>query len=677
MTISQRTETRADLDANSINAIRFLAVDAVQKANSGHPGLPMGAAVMAYVLWMRHMRYNPRNPEWFNRDRFVLSAGHGSMLLYAMLHLTGYDVSMDDLKAFRQWGSITPGHPENFLTPGVEVTTGPLGQGFANGVGMAMAERFLAERFNTDEHAIVDHYTYAIVSDGDLMEGVSAEAASYAGTQHLGKLIYLYDSNQISIEGDTDVTFRENVADRFRAYGWQVIGPIDGMDIDAVDAAVHEAKRNPDQPSLIVCRTIIGYGSPNKASTGDVHGAPLGVDEVELTKENLGWPLEPEFHVPDDVREHFGSAVKRGEQLEAEWNELFGQYRDANADKAAEFERAMSGALPENWDAGVPVFKPDDGPMATRSASGKVLNGLFQNLPDLIGGSADLAPSNNTWLKDGGLFGWEKGGHNLQFGVREHAMGSLCVGMAHHGGVIPYCATFLVFSDYMRPPVRLASLSRQRVVFVYTHDSIGLGEDGPTHQPIEHLMALRVVPRLHVIRPADANEVAEAWRQALLYEDGPTALALTRQNLPIIDREKYADASGLAKGAYIIREAGGQPDLVILATGSEVSLAIDAAEQLDADGLKVQVVSMPCWELFDEQPDSYREEVIPRGVPRLAVEAGATLGWYKYVGEDGAVIGIDRFGASAPGKTVMKEYGFSVENVVEQARALLGQQEAG
>ena len=677
MTISQRTETRADLDANSINAIRFLAVDAVQKANSGHPGLPMGAAVMAYVLWMRHMRYNPRNPEWFNRDRFVLSAGHGSMLLYAMLHLTGYDVSMDDLKAFRQWGSITPGHPENFLTPGVEVTTGPLGQGFANGVGMAMAERFLAERFNTDEHAIVDHYTYAIVSDGDLMEGVSAEAASYAGTQHLGKLIYLYDSNQISIEGDTDVTFRENVADRFRAYGWQVIGPIDGMDIDAVDAAVHEAKRNPDQPSLIVCRTIIGYGSPNKASTGDVHGAPLGVDEVELTKENLGWPLEPEFHVPDDVREHFGSAVKRGEQLEAEWNELFGQYRDANADMAAEFERAMNGALPENWDAGVPVFKPDDGPMATRSASGKVLNGLFQNLPDLIGGSADLAPSNNTWLKDGGLFGWEKGGHNLQFGVREHAMGSLCVGMAHHGGVIPYCATFLVFSDYMRPPVRLASLSRQRVVFVYTHDSIGLGEDGPTHQPIEHLMALRVVPRLHVIRPADANEVAEAWRQALLYEDGPTALALTRQNLPIIDREKYADASGLAKGAYIIREAGGQPDLVILATGSEVSLAIDAAEQLDADGLKVQVVSMPCWELFDEQPDSYREEVIPRGVPRLAVEAGATLGWYKYVGEDGAVIGIDRFGASAPGKTVMKEYGFSVENVVEQARALLGQQEAG
>ncbi len=677
MTISQRTETRADLDANSINAIRFLAVDAVQKANSGHPGLPMGAAVMAYVLWMRHMRYNPRNPEWFNRDRFVLSAGHGSMLLYAMLHLTGYDVSMDDLKAFRQWGSITPGHPENFLTPGVEVTTGPLGQGFANGVGMAMAERFLAERFNTDEHAIVDHYTYAIVSDGDLMEGVSAEAASYAGTQHLGKLIYLYDSNQISIEGDTDVTFRENVADRFRAYGWQVIGPIDGMDIDAVDAAVTEAKRNPDQPSLIVCRTIIGYGSPNKASTGDVHGAPLGADEVELTKENLGWPLEPEFHVPDDVREHFGSAVKRGEQLEAEWNELFGQYRDANADMAAEFERAMNGALPENWDAGVPVFKPDDGPMATRSASGKVLNGLFQNLPDLIGGSADLAPSNNTWLKDGGLFGWEKGGHNLQFGVREHAMGSLCVGMAHHGGVIPYCATFLVFSDYMRPPVRLASLSRQRVVFVYTHDSIGLGEDGPTHQPIEHLMALRVVPRLHVIRPADANEVAEAWRQALLYEDGPTALALTRQNLPIIDREKYADASGLAKGAYIIREAGGQPDLVILATGSEVSLAIDAAEQLDADGLKVQVVSMPCWELFDEQPDSYREEVIPRGVPRLAVEAGATLGWYKYVGEDGAVIGIDRFGASAPGKTVMKEYGFSVENVVEQARALLGQQEAG
>lgn len=677
MTISERTETRAELDANSINAIRFLAVDAVQKANSGHPGLPMGAAVMAYVLWTRHMRYNPRNPEWANRDRFVLSAGHGSMLLYAMLHLTGYDVSLDDLKAFRQWGSITPGHPENFLTPGVEVTTGPLGQGFANGVGMAIAERFLAERFNTGEHAPVDHYTYAIVSDGDLMEGVSAEAASYAGTQRLGKLIYLYDSNQISIEGDTEVTFRENVADRFRAYGWQVIGPIDGLDIEAVDAAVTEAKRNPDQPSLIVCRTIIGYGSPNKASTGEVHGAPLGADEVDLTKKNLGWPLDPEFHIPDDVREHFHSAIERGEQWEADWNDLFGQYQDANSDWAAEFERAISGALPDNWDADVPLFTPEDGPMATRSASGKVLNGLFKNLPDLIGGSADLAPSNNTWLKDGGLFGWEQGGHNLQFGVREHAMGSMCVGMAHHGGMIPYCATFLVFSDYMRPPVRLASLSHQRVVFVYTHDSIGLGEDGPTHQPIEHLMALRVVPRLRVVRPADANEVAEAWRQALLYDEGPTALALTRQKLPVIDREKYAAASGLAKGAYIIREAGGKPDLAILATGSEVSLAIDAAEQLAADGVKVQVVSMPCWELFDEQPDTYRDAVIPRGVPRLAVEAGATLGWYKYVGEDGAIIGVDRFGASAPGKTVMKEFGFSVENVVAQAQALLGQQEAG
>lgn len=671
MTLSERTQTRAELDAKSINTIRFLAVDAVQKANSGHPGLPMGAAVMAYALWTRHMRYNPRNPDWFNRDRFILSAGHGSMLLYALLYLTGYDVSLDDIKQFRQWGSITPGHPEATLTPGVEVTTGPLGQGFANAVGMAVAERFLAERFNRPDAALVDHYTYAIVSDGDLMEGVSAEAASYAGTQRLGKLIYLYDSNQISIEGDTQVTYREDVAERFRGYGWQVIGPIDGLDLEAVDGALQVAKRNLEQPTLIICRTVIGYGSPNKASTGEVHGAPLGPEEVALTKKNLGWPLEPEFYVPDDVLAHFRQAVERGEEAETAWDELLEQYHDAHPEQAGEFDRMASGELPEGWDAGIPEFSPEDGPVATRAAGGKVLNGLFKNLPDLVGGSADLAPSTKTWLDDGGLFGWEKGGHNLQFGVREHAMGAISLGMAHHGGVIPFCATFLVFSDYMRPPVRLSALSHQRVVFVYTHDSIALGEDGPTHQPIEHLMALRAIPRLHVIRPADANEVAEAWRQALLYEDGPTALVLTRQKLPVIDRGQYADASGLAKGAYILRAAAGAPQIVILATGSEVHIALEAAEALAADGIRAQVVSMPCFELFDEQPEGYRRQVLPRDVPRLAVEAGVDQGWYKYVGEDGEVIAIDRFGASAPGKRVMAEYGFSAENVARRARALL------
>lgn len=676
MMIPDTTQTQSALDEKNINTIRFLAVDAVQKANSGHPGLPMGDAVMAYVLWTRHMRYNPKNPDWFNRDRFILSAGHGSMLLYSMLHLTGYDVSLDDLKQFRQVGSITPGHPESTLTPGVEVTTGPLGQGFANGVGMAIAERYLAEEFNTPEMPIVDHYTYAIVSDGDLMEGVSSEAASYAGTQKLGKLIYLYDSNQISIEGDTQVTFQEDVAERFRAYGWQVIGPIDGLDIASVDGAIQVAKRNVEQPTLIICRTIIGYGSPNKAGTGKVHGSPLGPDEVKLTKENLGWPLEPDFYVPEESAAFFHEAGARGEELEAGWNSLMDEYRSEHPDKAADFERRISGKLPVDWDAGIPIFKAGDGPIATRAASGKVLNGIFKGLPDLMGGSADLAPSNNTWLDNGGVFGWEHAGHNLQFGVREHAMGSMCVGMAHHGGVIPYCATFLVFSDYMRPPVRLSALSHQRVIYVYTHDSIALGEDGPTHQPVEHLTALRVIPNLWVMRPADANETAEAWRQAILRTDGPTALALTRQKLPILDRKEYADASGVAKGGYVIREVEGEPDMVIIATGSEVSLALDAAQTLAEDGVQVQVVSMPCVELFDAQPEAYRKSVLRPDLPRLAVEAGATLGWYKYVGENGAIVGLDRFGESGPGKEVMAELGFTVENVVKHAKALLNSWEA-
>jgi transketolase len=672
MTVTDRTTERTKLDDLSVNTIRFLAVDAVQKANSGHPGLPMGAAVMAYTLWTRHLRFNPHNPGWANRDRFVLSAGHGSMLLYALLYLTGYDLPLEQIEQFRQWGSITPGHPEYTLTPGVEVTTGPLGQGFANGVGMAVAERFLAERFNTDDAALVDHFIYALVSDGDLMEGVSAEAASYAGTQRLGKLIYLYDSNHISIEGDTSPTFQEDVGERFRAYGWQVIGPIDGNDIAAVDAAIETAKGNLDQPSLIICHTIIGYGSPNKANTGGVHGSPLGPDEVKLTKENLGWPLEPDFYVPDEVLAHFREAVGRGQAWEDEWNALFDAYAGAHPAKAAEFERMMAGELPAGWDDGIPVFEPADGPVATRSAGGKVLNGIFENLPDLVGGSADLAPSTKTWLDGAGKLGWDEGGHNLQFGIREHAMGSIAVGMAHHGGVIPFTATFLVFSDYMRPPIRLASISEQRVVFVFTHDSIGLGEDGPTHQPVEHLMALRAVPRLHVIRPADANEVAEAWRQALLYDDGPTALVMSRQKLPIFDRSKMAPASGLAKGAYVLRDTDGPPDLVIIATGSEVQLALDAADALAGEGAKARVVSMPCWKLFDAQPESYRAGVIPHDVPRMAIEAGVSFGWYKYVGEDGVVIGVDRFGASAPGKRVMEEYGFSVDNVVAQARQLLG-----
>src|SRR5574341_465027 len=541
----------SNLDQLCINTLRFLAVDAVQKANSGHPGLPMGAAAMAYTLWTRHLRFNPRNPGWPDRDRFILSAGHGSMLLYALLHLTGYDLSMEEIKRFRQWGSMTPGHPESHLTPGVEVSTGPLGQGFANGVGMAVAERVLSERFNRPGYAIVDHHIYAIVSDGDLMEGVASEAASYAGTQRLGKLVYLYDDNGISIEGDTDVTFRENVGQRFEAYGWQVMGPIDGNDIDSVDGAIQAGRAEVERPTLIICTTTIGYGSPNKAGTGKAHGEPLGAEEVKLTKQNLGWPLEPEFYIPDEALTFFRVAIERGTKWEKEWQECVDAYRAAHPQEADEFMRMIADDLPEGWDAGLPVFKPEDGPMATRVAGGKALNGLFKNLPDLVGGSADLEPSTKTWLKDSSKFGWEAGGHNLQFGVREHAMGSIALGMAHHGGLIPYTATFLLFSDYMRPPMRLAALSHKRVVFVFTHDSIGLGEDGPTHQPVEQLAALRAVPGLWVIRPADAAETAEAWRQAILHRDGPTVIALTRQNLPVLNRTRFAPAGGLAKGAYI------------------------------------------------------------------------------------------------------------------------------
>ena len=663
----------SELDQLSINTIRFLAVDAVQKANSGHPGLPMGAASMAYTLWTKHLRFNPADPHWPDRDRFLLSAGHGSMLLYSLLYLTGYDLGLDDLKQFRQWGSRTPGHPESHLTPGVEVTTGPLGQGFGNGVGMAVAERALAERFNTQDHTIVDHHIYGIVSDGDLEEGIASEAASYAGTQRLGKLIYLYDDNGISIEGDTDVTFRENVGKRFEAYGWQVIGPIDGNSIEAVDAAIKQAKANSEQPSLIICTTIIGYGSPNKAGTGKAHGEPLGADEVKLTKENLGWPLEPDFYVPGEALEHFREALTRGEEVQAEWKKRFNAYTEAYPGQAAEFSRMMSGALPDGWDKDIPVFAPTEPAVATRVAGGKVMNGIFKNLPDLIGGSADLEPSTKTWLTSSGKFGWDSGGRNMQFGIREHAMGSISVGAAQHGGVIPYTATFLIFSDYMRPPIRLAALSEKRVIFVFTHDSIGLGEDGPTHQPVEQLAALRAVPGLWVFRPCDANETAEAWRQAILRSDGPSVIALTRQNLPILDREKLAPAARLARGAYVLQDSVGKPDVILIGTGSEVHLALGAVAKLAEDNIKARVVSMPCWELFDQQPASYRDEVLPAGVKaRLSVEAGVSLGWAKYVGDGGDVIALDRFGASAPGNTAMRELGFSVDNVVAHARKLLG-----
>ncbi len=662
----------SELDRRSINTLRFLAVDAVQKADSGHPGLPMGAAVMAYTLWTRHLRFNPRNPHWADRDRFILSAGHGSMLLYALLHLTGYDLPLEAIQNFRQWGSLTPGHPESHPDIGVEVTTGPLGQGFANGVGMAVAERFLSERFNMPDHTLVDHHIYALVSDGDLEEGVSAEAASYAGTQRLGKLVYLYDDNDISIEGDTNVTFNEDVGARFRAYGWHVVGPVDGMDIDAVDAAIQEGKQERQRPTLIICRTIIGYGSPGRAGTKEAHGEPLGVEEVRRTKENLGWPTEPAFLIPDDVRDHYRGAIQRGQAWEDAWQRRLDAYRKAYPAQAAEFERMTAGELPDGWDLAVPVFTPADGKMATRAAGGKVLNGLFKNLPDLLGGSADLAPSTKTWLEGSGRFGHEPGGHNLQFGVREHAMGSIAVGIAHHGGAIPYTATFLVFADYMRPPIRLAALSGQRVIFVFTHDSIGLGEDGPTHQPVEHLAMLRATPNLWVMRPADANEVAEMWRQAVLRVDGPSAIVLSRQGLPVLDREKLAPASDAAMGAYVLQEPDGEPDLILMATGSEVPLILDAAAVLAGEGIRARVVSMPCWELFAQQSQGYRDSVLPpRLRARLAVEAGATMGWHRWVGDGGDVIGLDRFGASAPAGVVLRELGFSVENVARRARALV------
>lgn len=661
------------LEELCINSIRFLAIDAVEKAKSGHPGLPMGAAPMAYVLWDQFMRFNPKNPNWFNRDRFVLSAGHGCMLQYALLYLTGYDsVTLDDIKQFRQWESRTPGHPENFETPGVEVTTGPLGQGIANAVGLAMAEAHLAARFNKPDCQVVDHYTYVILGDGCNMEGVSGEACSLAGHLGLGKLIALYDDNHISIDGSTDISFTEDVAKRFEAYGWHVQHVENGnTDLEAIAKAVAAAKAVTDRPSLIKVTTTIGYGSPNKQNTAGIHGAALGGDEIKATRENLNWSYG-EFEVPGEVQQHMRQAVERGASYQAEWEEAMAAFRTKYPADAAEFERMLAGNLPANWADALPVYSPADKALASRKTSELTLNALAPVLPELIGGSADLTHSNLTELKISGSF--QKGQYenrNLRFGVREHGMGAICNGIAlHNSGLIPYCATFLVFADYMRAAIRLSALSQAGVIYVMTHDSIGLGEDGPTHQPVETVASLRVIPNLTVIRPADGNETSGAYKVAVASRKAPTLLALSRQGLTNLEGSSI---DAVAKGAYILSDSEGTPDLILIGTGSEVKLCVDAADQLRAAGTKVRVVSMPSWELFDAQDPAYRESVLPKAVTkRLAVEAGSSFGWCRYVGSAGDVISVDRFGASAPGDTIMEKFGYTVDNVLARAQALLG-----
>ncbi|CDM65715.1 transketolase [Pyrinomonas methylaliphatogenes] len=674
---TQAVSTQTALDQLCINTIRTLALDAVQQAKSGHPGLPMGAAPMAYVLWTRFLRHNPRNPKWANRDRFLLSAGHGSMLLYALLYLTGYDLSLDEIKRFRQWGSKTPGHPENVLTPGVEITTGPLGQGFANGVGMAIGQAHLAARFNRPDFPLLDHYIYAIVSDGDLMEGVASEAASLAGHLKLGKLIYLYDNNRVTIDGSTDLAFTEDVVRRFDAYGWHTLTVEDGNDLDAIERAIREAQAVTDRPSLISVHTIIGYGLPTQG-THKAHSDPPGEEAVREAKRRLGWPEDKIFYVPEEALAHFRKAVERGAQLEAEWNALVRDYERAHPELAREWRLFMSGELPEGWERALPSFE-DAKPMATRQASGEVINAIAPALPMLIGGSADLTGSNNTEIKSSHDFqAGSYDGRNIHFGVREHAMGACLTGISLNGGLIPFGGTFLVFSDYMKASIRLAALSEVQVIYVFTHDSIGLGEDGPTHQPVEQLAGLRAIPHLYVIRPADPHEVREAWRVAILRRHAPTALALSRQKVPVIDRKRYASAEGLRRGAYVLAEAEdgrgetSMPDLILIATGSEVHLALEAREALQKDGIKTRVVSFPCWELFEDQDETYRDEVLPPQVTaRLAIEAGARLGWDRYVGPAGDVLSLDRFGASAPGEVALRELGFNVENVVARARRVL------
>jgi transketolase len=661
------------LEELCINSIRFLAIDAVEKAKSGHPGLPMGAAPMAFVLWDRFMRYNPKNPYWFNRDRFVLSAGHGCMLQYALLHLTGYDsVSLEEIKNFRQWGSITPGHPENFETPGVEVTTGPLGQGICNGVGLAMAEAHLAAKFNKPDCKLVDHYTYVILGDGCNMEGVSSEACSLAGHLGLGKLIALYDDNHISIDGSTDIAFTEDVGKRFEAYGWHVQHVENGnSDLEAIAKAIEAAKAVTDKPSLIKVTTTIGYGSPNKANTAGVHGSALGGDEVKATRENLGWNHEP-FVIPEDALNHFRKAVERGANYESEWNSTLESYRSKYPQDAAEFERMTNGTLPQGWEKALPTYTSADKGLATRKHSETMLNALASVLPELIGGSADLTHSNYTELICSGNF--QKGQYanrNLRFGVREHGMGAICNGIAlHNSGLIPYCATFLVFADYMRAAIRLSALSQAGVIYVMTHDSVALGEDGPTHQPVETIASLRAIPNLIVIRPADGTETAGAYKIAVENRKTPTLLALSRQNLPNMDETSI---EGVAKGAYIISDSDSTPDLILMGTGGELPLCVEAAKQLTAEGKKVRVVSMPSWELFEAQDEAYKESVLPKTVTkRLAVEAASSFGWCRYLGNEGDMVSIDRFGASAPGGVCLEKFGYTVDNVVAKAKALLG-----
>jgi transketolase len=672
-------DTSAELDQLCINTIRALALDAVQRAESGHPGLPLGAAPMAYVIWTRFMRHNPRNPKWQGRDRFLLSAGHGSMLLYSLLHLTGYDLPLEELKSFRQWGSKTPGHPENILTAGVEITTGPLGQGFANGVGMAMGAAHLGAKFNREGFPLVDNYVYAIVSDGDLMEGVAAEAASLAGHLKLGKLIYLYDDNRVTIEGFTSLAYSDDVPRRFDAYGWHTSTVEDGNDLDALDKAIKEAQAVADKPSLISVKTVIGFGMPT-AGTRKAHSDAPGPDAVKATKRALGWPEDEEFYIPEEALAEFRKTVERGGQAEREWDELVERYTSDSPEQGEAWRITMSGELPEDWESHLPTFEGAKS-VATRQASGEVINALAPHLPTLVGGSADLGPSTNTDIKDGGSF--QHGtyeGRTLHFGIREHGMGAALTGMSLNGGLIPYGATFMCFSDYMKPAIRLAALSHVQVVYVFTHDSIGLGEDGPTHQPVEQLAGLRAIPNLYCIRPADAHETREAWRLAILRRHAPTALILTRQKLPLIDRAgTYASAEGTRRGAYVLADAtdaegkATAPKLILLSTGSEVSLCLEARETLQQEGTPTRVVSMPCWELFEEQDGDYRESVIPSTVgARLGVEAAASLGWHRWVGDSGDVLCLDRFGASAPGATALKELGFNVDNVAARARALLG-----
>lgn len=677
------------IDELCINTIRTLSIDAVQKANSGHPGLPLDAAPMAYVLFMRYMKHNPANPTWYDRDRFVLSAGHGSMLLYSILHLTGYPLSLDEIKKFRQWGSLTPGHVEREPEIGVEVTTGPLGQGFGNGVGMAIAEAYLAARYNRPGFEIINHYTYGIVSDGDLMEGIASEAASLAGHLKLGKLIYLYDDNHITLSASTQLTFTEDKKARFESYGWHTQVVEDGNDLDAIDHAIEEARLETQRPSIILVRTHIGFGSPHKQDTYEAHGSPLGEEEVKLTKQNLGWPVEPPFYVPKEVQEHFTTCVEEGRQAENEWNEKFKNYEKKFPELAKELRQLIKRELPKGWNAGLPEFAADAKGIATRAASGKVLQALSTKLPGLIGGSADLNPSTFTELKGAGDFespsmevgdvqgsaggGWSYAGRNIHYGVREHAMGSISNGIATFEGLIPFASTFLTFSDYMRPPIRLAALMKLQVIYVFTHDSIGLGEDGPTHQPVEHVASLRAIPRLIVIRPGDANETLVAWQVAIESAHRPVALILTRQAVPTLDRKVFSPAEGVRRGGYILSEPQqGSPQLILIASGSEVGLIVAAQQKLQEQKIAVRLVSMPSWELFEMQTQEYRDKVLPPGIKaRLAVEAGISQGWERYVGTSGDVLSVEDFGASAPASVVFKEFGFTPDNVVKRALAVL------